>query len=224
MSDLEKLEVSAIWFDFGGVLSPPIDDLYKTYQSRTGVSRVQMESAMLEVARPYGMHPLAPIELATLTQKEWGVKMVEALEKLYPGIDLSRCNFEHHGDQWFADIPPNSGMIDLVHQTKQEGFKVGILTNNVVEWEGPWRKMVGLDDVVHDIVDSCKVGFRKPQREIFDLAAERLGCASGECVLIDDLEENCAAAREAGWKAIVFRDNEQTKQELLSLIGAALAA
>lgn len=208
------MRAQAIWFDFGGVLSPPIDELYSIYQSRTGISRVQMEAAMLEVARPYGLHPLAPIELATMTQKAWGACMVEALNRLYPGVDLSACDFENHGDQWFADIAPNAGMIELVHQTKAQGFIVGILTNNVVEWEKPWRKMVGLDDVVDHIVDSCKVGYRKPQREIFDLAARMAGVSAEECVLIDDLEENCAAARAAGWKAIVFRDNAQTEREL----------
>ena len=218
------MKIKAVWFDFGGVLSPPIEDLFTTYQQKTGISRVQMEAAMLDVARPYGVHPLAPIELATMTQKAWGVKMAEALTLRYPGIDISACDFENHGDQWFADIVANAGMIELVHQTKARGFKVGILTNNVVEWEGPWRKMVGLDDVVHEIVDSCKVGFRKPQAEIFALAAQRIGCAAGECVLIDDLEENCAAARAAGWEAIVFRDNAQTTEELLQLTGVPVAA
>lgn len=208
------MQVKAIWFDFGGVLSPPIDELFVVYQGKTGVSRVQMEAAMAEVAKPMGVHPLAPIELALLTQVEWGRRMREALSRLYPGIDLQRCDFDRHGEQWFADHQANRGMIELMEEARDRGFKVGVLTNNVVEWERPWRSMLNIDHLVDDIVDSCKVGLRKPEPEIFRLAAERVDCAARECLLIDDLEENCAAARASGWQAIVFRENGQVASEL----------
>jgi putative hydrolase of the HAD superfamily len=218
------MNLKAIWFDFGGVLSPPIDDLFNEYHAKTGVSRIQMEAAMAEVARPMGVHPLAPIELAMLTQREWGMRMRQELMTLYPGIDLQRCDFDNHGDQWFKDHRANAGMIGLMKEAKALGFKVGILTNNVVEWEKPWRTMLDVDHLVDDIVDSCKVGARKPQTQIFELSAHRIGCSPGECLLIDDLEENCEAARACGWRAIVFRDNAQTEAELRALMGSATFA
>lgn len=218
--------IQAIWFDFGGVLSPTIDDLYKTYERKTGVNRTHMESAMAEVARQLDgdLHFLAPIELAMVTQREWGAGMRAALRRLYPGLDISRCDFDNHGEQWFSGNQANAAMIDLVHEAKEAGFKVGILTNNVVEWEEPWRRMVGLDGVVDDIVDSCKVRIRKPDPRIFALSAARLNCAPHECVLIDDLPENCTAAREAGWNAVVFRDNAQVSRDLRELVGLPLPA
>jgi putative hydrolase of the HAD superfamily len=213
-----------IWFDFGGVLSPPIQTLYDIYESRTGLARDHIESAMAEVARPLGVHPLAPIELALMTQRDWGSRMREALTRLYPSLDTSRCEFETHGDQWFADIPPNTEMINLFREVKQRGHKVGILTNNVVEWEGPWRAMVGLDGVADAIVDSCKVGARKPERRIFDIAA-KLACSTlTENILIDDVPENCAAAQQLGWNAILFETNEQTRRDLLGSLEPARAA
>ncbi|CAH2922435.1 MAG: hypothetical protein CPSOU_4099 [uncultured Paraburkholderia sp.] len=184
------MSIKAIWFDFGGVLSPTIDDLYTTYESKTGVNRQQMEAEMTEVARPLGVHFLAPIELAMVTQIQWAAGMRKALGRLYPKLDISRCDFDRHGEQWFAGNEANPAMIRLVHKCKQAGFKVGILTNNVVEWEGPWRRMVGLDGIVDDIVDSCKVLVRKPDPRIFDLSAKRLCCAPEECVVIDDHPES----------------------------------
>jgi putative hydrolase of the HAD superfamily len=215
------MNLKAIWFDFGGVLSPPINDLFLAYERKTGVNRQQMEAAMAALAAPMGVHPLAPIELALLTQHEWGTRMRHHLGALYPDLDLSPCRFETHGDQWFADIPRNEGMVELMQETRSLGYKVGVLTNNVVEWEGPWRRMLDIDHLVDDIVDSCKVGTRKPELAIFDLAARRIGCTPSECLLIDDLEENCEAARSAGWQAIVFRDNQQTTDALRALIGQA---
>jgi putative hydrolase of the HAD superfamily len=208
------MKVRAIWFDFGGVLSPPIDELFLVYQRKTGVSRAQMEAAMAEVARPLGVHPLAPIELALMTQVEWGRRMREALTRLHPELDLERCDFDNHGDQWFADHQANAEMIALMREIKQRGHKVGVLTNNVVEWERPWRTMLNIDTLVDDIVDSCKVGARKPEPEIFRIAATRVGCSPEECLLIDDLEENCLAAQANGWQAIVFRANGQVATDL----------
>nr|WP_177200525.1 HAD family phosphatase [Paraburkholderia diazotrophica] len=179
---------------------------------------------MAEVARPLGAHFLAPIELAMITQFQWAAGMREALGRLYPELDISHCDFDRHGEQWFADNDANPAMIALVHEYKRAGFKVGILTNNVVEWERPWRRMVELDGVVDDIVDSCKVLVRKPDPRIFELSAKRVGCAPEECVLIDDLPENCDAARASGWSAILFRNNEQVTRELRELVGMPLTA
>ncbi len=66
------MNIQAIWFDFGGVLSPSIDELYRVYEGKTGIGRQQMEAAMHEVAHPLGVQFQAPIELALMTQVEWG--------------------------------------------------------------------------------------------------------------------------------------------------------
>lgn len=215
------IQAQAIWFDFGGVLSPSIDELYRVYEANTGISRAQMEAAMHAVAAPLGVQFQAPIELAMMTQVEWGQGMREALARLYPDIDLSRCNFDDHGEQWFSPHRVNQDMFELFHEVKAAGLLACILTNNVVEWETPWRRMVGLDDVADSIVDSCKVKLRKPDPRIFALAADQIGVPAAGCVLIDDVEENCIAARAAGWQAILFVDSRETQQQVRALIGAA---
>lgn len=212
------MTTQAIWFDFGGVLSPSIAELYRVYEGKTGINRQQMEAAMHEVARPLGVQFQAPIELALMTQVEWGQAMSTALSKLYPGIDLDRCDFDNHGEQWFADHLVNPHMFELFHEVKAAGIKAAILTNNTVEWETPWRRMVGLDDVTDCIIDSCKVGLRKPDPRIFALAARTLGVEDRGCVLIDDVEENCTAARDAGWQAIHFKDSLEVRDAVRALL------
>jgi putative hydrolase of the HAD superfamily len=203
-----------VWFDFGGVLSPPIDELFSVYEEKTGVTRRQVEAAMLGIARSSGFNPLARLEVAAVTQGEWASQMRQELRTLYPELDLSRCEFDNHGQQWFADHKANPRVVELVHECRRAGMKVGILTNNVVEWESSWREMLGLDEVLHDVVDSCKVLVRKPDPAIFNIAAKRNDCMPSQCLLIDDLEENCAAAVASGWHAIRFGNAAQTTVEL----------
>ena len=43
---------------------------------------------------------------------------------------------------------------------------------------------------------------------------ERIALEAHELCFIDDLEINCAAARECGWQAVCFKDNRQAADDL----------
>ncbi|MFC9617915.1 HAD family hydrolase [Streptomyces sp. NPDC056938] len=209
-----------IWFDFGGVLSPPLSDLFDHYHARTGIAPRQLKNALAVVATGLGADdPLAPIELAMLPESEWGRAMAAALESADPGIDLSRARFERFGEQWFEGVRANSVMVATALHAKEHGYRVGILSNNVVEWEPYWRAVIEPVGEVDCIVDSCKVGVRKPDPEIFRKAQEAAGVEPADCVLIDDLAVNCEAARGTGWRAVHFRNNAQAARDLAGLTG-----
>ena len=74
--------------------------------------------------------------------------------------------------------------------------------------------MAPVDEIFELVVDSAFVGMRKPDREIYDLTLARLGVPAGECLFVDDMEVNCVAAREAGMRAVVYRDPEQAIAEI----------
>ena len=75
---------------------------------------------------------------------------------------------------------------------------MGMLTNNVREWEPLWRAMLPVDEIFETVVDSGFVGCRKPEPEIYELTLERLGgVPADQCLFVDDVDVNCAAAREA---------------------------
>jgi putative hydrolase of the HAD superfamily len=221
------------WFDFGGVLSPSVGAMFRSYEQKTGITPSQLQSAILDVADDLEMESLAPIELAVLSEAEWFTQVIQKLNKADPGLDLSRCETASFGKQWFAGLSVNQPMVAAAHRAKEYGLKVGILTNNVVEWEPHWYAMVGLHPgtglgvspqvglggCVDTVIDSCRVGLRKPDPKIFQLAAESAGVPSEQCLLVDDLEENCSAAVSSGWQAIQFLDNEQALRDLQARTG-----
>jgi putative hydrolase of the HAD superfamily len=63
-------------------------------------------------------------------------------------------------------------------------------------------------------VMSCRVGFRKPQREVYLKAAEMAGLKLQECLLVDDLVGNIEGARRAGMPGIAFSDAAGLRREL----------
>ena len=71
------------------------------------------------------------------------------------------------------------------------------------------------------VVISGEVGMRKPERQIFELTLDRLGLPAAECVFIDDMAHNVAAAGEAGLAGIVHRSFDETASELQTLFPGA---
>ncbi|EAT0833783.1 HAD family phosphatase [Salmonella enterica] len=207
-----------IWFDFGGVLSPSVPDLFTSYYLKTGIPPAVLQRAMKEVADDMNMDVLAPVEKAIITEREWGAGIRLKLSQSAPELDLSQARLEQFGEQWFDGILPNQLMIDLFRKVKATGLKVGILTNNVVEWENHWKRVAVISEEADVIVDSCKVGCRKPETEIFAIAAERAGVRPEENLLIDDVPENCIAARQCGWESVHFKDNTSAVTEVIAVL------
>lgn len=210
-----------VWFDFGGVLSPPIPDLFQLYHEKTGISPARLQAAMRAVANELGMPMLAPVELGALTEREWGARLRKHLAETYPDLELRRARLEEFGEQWFHGVSPNPVMVNTLRHFRENGFGVGILTNNVVEWEPYWTRITADVGDVAAVIDSCKVGARKPQPEIFRVAEKVAELPSGVSVLVDDVAENCAAANAFGWRSVHFRDNGQACRDLYSLTGLA---
>ncbi len=70
------------------------------------------------------------------------------------------------------------------------------------------------------VVASGEVGFAKPEPEIYEICADRLGVRYDECVFTDDREEFCEAARAVGMQAIVYKDFAQFRTDLEKLLSS----
>jgi putative hydrolase of the HAD superfamily len=68
-----------------------------------------------------------------------------------------------------------------------------------------------------DYVLSYEVGLMKPNPQIYEIAIEKAKARAGECVFIDDLEENISAAAEMGIQTIHFRPQTDLEAELKKL-------
>uniref|UniRef100_A0A914KKE7 Uncharacterized protein n=1 Tax=Meloidogyne incognita TaxID=6306 RepID=A0A914KKE7_MELIC len=85
-------------------------------------------------------------------------------------------------------------------------FTLGILTNN-----GFWRKeqstfIIEPDPRFNFVIESCRVGHRKPDASFFEIAMKQMNLLASECVFIDDLEKNCLGAEAVGMTSIWLKD------------------
>lgn len=206
--------ITAIWTDFGGVLTPPIDNALNQVADLAGVPAPELLAGMRRLAAQDGVELLELLERGRISQREWGRRLTEELAPAWvPMIDLG-----DFGDYWYADRPFNTVLYDELVATRQRGLKLGMLTNSVLEWEVHRAGMIPDRTVFDQVINSHELGVRKPEPEIYRLAERSMAVRPADCLLIDDLEVNCAAAAERGWQAIRHVDTEATVAALRAFL------
>jgi epoxide hydrolase-like predicted phosphatase len=202
----------AVISDFGGVLTNPLLEAFVAYQEETGVDFRLFGEAMGRILERDGVHPLFELECGRWTESEFCDRIEAEL-----GGDVSIMEFQ---ERYFANLHPNEPVIEYMRSLRGRGYRMALLTNNVREWEPKWRaKIPSIDEIFEVIVDSGFVGMRKPDPRIYQLTLERLGdVRADECVFVDDLDVNCAAAAELGMKPVQFLDAEQAIRDVEALL------
>ncbi len=198
-----------MWTDFGGVLTPSVEEDLARVARAAGLAVPELLGAMERVAGSRGL--LEALELNLMTQREWGHRVSEELKPRASRIDLGEL-----GAHWHAGREFNRPLYDGLVKLKQHR-PLGLLTNTIAEWQ-PHRAAMIPDDVVFDhTLNSHEVGVRKPDPEIYELAERAFGPTAH--LLIDDQEANCAAAEERGWTAIRHVDTASTLDRLRDVLG-----
>lgn len=211
--------IRAVWTDFGGVLTPSMRQTWGAFCTKLGVDPQVLMEAVLRVTASYGTNDLMePLDTPLVSEAEWLAQIGEILlaERGFT-VEITTL-----GDIWFSDRETNHVWAEQLRALRAAGLFVGVLSNMVPTWDPYWRRLVPVDEMFDEVLLSFEIGCRKPQPAIYELAAIRAGVAPGSCLLVDDLEVNCAAAIAAGWKAIQFQDNAQTIAELSALLGDSI--
>lgn len=112
----------------------------------------------------------------------------------------------------------NEALIRFI-ETLKPHYKLGLLSNISDRGRLGIRFLPGqLDGLFDTVVASGDAGYVKPQPEIYEITATRLGVSPLECVMIDDILEFCDGAQAVGMRAIQFIDTKQCVSDLGKLI------
>lgn len=106
-------------------------------------------------------------------------------------------------------------VVERVRALRADGYRTGIVTNNIREASAGWRALLPVDELFDVVVDSSDVGVRKPDPAIFAVALERLGgLAPAATVFLDDAPGNVEGAKRAGLRAILVDEQAAALAEL----------
>ena len=85
-----------------------------------------------------------------------------------------------------------------------------LLSNDVLEWSEFLTAYHGMNPYFKDKIVSGEVHLRKPDKDIFRCALERLHCEPEVGIFVDNSVKNLRVAEELGMTAVLFnRDGEE---------------
>jgi epoxide hydrolase-like predicted phosphatase len=197
--------VKGLLVDYGGVLTTNVWESFSAFCKSEGLDPGQVRSLFRD--NPDALNLLRRLETGELTEEQFS-------EQFAPLLGITN----HDGliDRLFAGMKPDQPMIDSLRHARAGGIRTGLISNS---WGRGRYDRDAFGELFDGVVISGEVGLHKPQPEIFQLGAERIGLAPADCVFVDDLRENCAGAEAVGMTAVLHRDTDETLARLEELLG-----
>ena len=195
-----KPSVSAVVFDFGGVLITSITNQLSKIAQHHSTDVPTMLAIMLG-PHESGHHPWHRAERGELA-------VAEIQAELAPWA--AEHNIVLRGDEIEALMSPGQytviqPMLDKVAELKRRGFKTGLLTNTFAEFRPTMQQDLRFGDFTA-VVESFAVGSRKPEPDIYQATANMLGVSHEEILYLDDFPQNIEMAQSFGWSTIQVSD------------------
>lgn len=207
-------EITAALFDFGGVILTSPFEAFTRYEREQGLPDGFIRR--LNATNP-DYNAWAKLERSEVTLGGF-CELFEA--------EAKAAGHELVGQDVIGllsgDLRPE--MVEAVRRCSQR-LVTGLLTNNFVvgdghvDREGPMGDVLSLFD---GIIESSRVGVRKPDPAFYELACEQLGIEPAEAVFLDDLGINLKPARALGMTTIKVVDPAVAITELETVVGFAL--
>jgi putative hydrolase of the HAD superfamily len=184
--------IQGVIFDFGGVLNNMRWEVARELEAEHGLDRHSIVRTL------YDADDWRQIEIGKGDIEAFAAAAHARLETA-AGRTLPPLH-RHWRDSW-GPIEENLALVRALRPP----YKLAILSNADRTLEDRLRDGAGIYDWFDCVVVSAVVGLAKPEHAIYRLAANRLGLPPEQCVFIDDMERNVAAAREVGMAGIHYR-------------------
>lgn len=114
---------------------------------------------------------------------------------------------------WDDPILPVPGMAKLTSELKDAGYRLFLLSNAGPRHDEYWPNVPGSSNFEGKVVSAYEKLF-KPQPEIYELLLRRFSLEPSECIFIDDVAPNCAAAWMCGIEPVRFTTETKLRKEL----------
>jgi putative hydrolase of the HAD superfamily len=211
-----KPRIRGVIMDWGGVMTSPILDTVDAWILAERINRDSYTAVMRSwVAGAYGDgadNPVHALERGECTDEEFERLLARELRD----TDGDAVPADGLLARMFAASALDDAMLDLVRSLRRAGLRTALLSNSWGNGDYPRHLFPDLFDVV---VISAEVGMRKPEERIFRHTAALLGLEPQECVFIDDVSANIAAAEAIGLVCMQHKQPGPTAAWLRELLG-----
>jgi putative hydrolase of the HAD superfamily len=220
MTQSNSKTVTAVIWDFGGVITSSPFEAFNRYEESHALPQDFIRSIN---ARNPDHNAWAQFERNEITPAEFDALFAaEAAAQGHdvPGRDILAC--------LAGSIRPN--MVAVLKGLKTRGYKIACITNNVQSGSGAGMartetaatEIEAIMALFDHVIESSKVGIRKPDPEIYRMACAAIDVEPTHAVFLDDLGINLKPARQLGMQTIKVLGAEQAIADLEAVLGHPL--
>lgn len=210
------MTIEAVIFDFGGVLTTSPFEAFARYEMERGLPTdiIRRTNAANHLENAWAKFERAEVDIDTF-------------DKLFAAESLA-LGAEVRGRDVLpllqGDLRPE--MVEALKRIKAQ-FKTGCITNNlpanaIGSMTGRSLYIAEVMVLFDHVIESAKIGLRKPDPRIYQLMVETLKVDPKKCVYLDDLGVNLKPAREMGMTTIKVTSGAQAIAELEAATGLKL--
>jgi putative hydrolase of the HAD superfamily len=197
----KKSSISTLFLDIGGVLLT------------NGWDRAARRKAVKE----FVLDPIETEERHNLTFDTYEVGKISLEEYLNRVIFYEKRHFtkDEFREFMFSQSQPYTDMIKLIRELKmQNNLKVAVVSNEGRELTEYRIKKFKLHDFVDFFISSCFVHFRKPDKDIFEVALNTAQVHPSQVLYIEDRPMFVQVAEGLGIHGLRHTDFNTTAQKL----------
>lgn len=205
------MQFSAVLFDIGGVVVGSPLWAIQEYEQLEGLPPGRINRHIVD-SGPSGAW--ARLERGELTLEEFFPIFEKECRAAGQNVSARRMM-----QMIQAATLPRPEMLQAIRRIRSAGLRTAAVTNNWISEEQAFAPIAELFDLV---VESARLGIRKPDPRIFTYACEQLGVAPSKTVFLDDIGRNLKTARALGMTTIKVDDPHAAIVALEELLGIAL--
>jgi len=132
--------------------------------------------------------------------EQYGVTLDREADKVF--------TYERYLNLIRGRLQPMAGAVAFVRACRSQGLKVAVASSaDRMKVDGNLAQIGFSHDAFDAVIDGSMVARKKPEPDIFLLAADRIGVAPESCVVFEDAVSGIQAARAAGMRAIGVRSS-----------------
>lgn len=206
--------IHAVLWDFGGVILTSPFAAFERYEHEVGLPAGFIRQ--VNATNPHG-NAWARLERSDITVEEFVIEFEEEARALGGTLSGQRVV-----ELLSGDLRPE--MVTALRRLRSAGYVQACLTNNVANGRGGDQRpeLIEVMAIFDLVVESSKLGVRKPEPRFYELACELLAVEPSACVFLDDLGINLKPARDMGMTTIKVSDPASALAELEAVVGVAL--
>jgi HAD superfamily hydrolase (TIGR01509 family) len=188
---------TVVMFDFGNVLG--FFD-YGVIYGKLGARLGMTADAFRELVESKGLKALlAEFEAGAIEPEEFSARVQAAVGLVLPFADFVA--------DWEDIFELNEPVVVIAAHLKARGHTLVLGSNtNALHAAFYRRKFREALAAFDHVVLSYDVKAMKPEGAFFRACLDAVGVPAGDCIFIDDVEENVQGARDAGLLGVVYRD------------------